>query len=115
MRILPLVSTVLTLMALASCGAWKPEKLDATTREVIDSRLSMGMSVDSLRREFGNAVLVDGDESTGAWFVYVDQVCFWCRTPEGFQRSRDVYGRVVHFDDGALSRIEPAKAVSRGL
>ena len=101
------------LSILASCGVWKPERLEASTEAAIDQRLTIGMSVDAFRREFNNAVLVDGDATTGAWFVYVEQVCFWCRTPNGFQRSRDVYARVVHFDDGALARIEPARMVSR--
>lgn len=102
---------VVSMVLLAGCGAWKPEKLEATTAEAIDSRLAAQMALADFQSEFPDAVLVDGSEADGAWFVHVQEICFWCRSAHGFQRSEDVYARVVHFEGGRLARIEAARAV----
>lgn len=102
---------VASMALLAACGAWKPEKLEATTAEAIDSRLPAQMALVDFRSEFPDAVLVDGSEADGTWLVHVQQICFRCRTAHGFRRSEDVYARVVHFEGGRLARIEAAGAV----
>lgn len=91
---------------LGACGMWNTEKLDATTAHVIDGHLPSGMSVAAFQGEFPQAVLIDGDDRNGSWFVHVQRVCFWCRTAEGFQRSADVYTRIVRFEDGRLAGID---------
>jgi len=93
-----------------ACSTWGPERLEATTAQAIDSRLPAQMPFADFKSDFPNAMLVDGDESTGAWLVYAQQTCFGCRTAEGFQRSEDVYARVVHFENGRLVRIEATSA-----
>ena len=105
-KILPLIAA---LVFVAGCGAWKAEKLEATTAGHIDSRLSSNMALDDFRNAFPDAERISGDDQNGAWFVSVQDICFWCRTREGFERSRDVYARVVHFEDGELARIEPSR------
>ncbi len=102
-----------SMVLLSACGAWKPEKLEAATSEAIDSRLTGQMPLADFRSEFPDAVLVDGNDIDGAWFVSAQHVCFWCRTPHGFQRSMDVYARVVKFEDGKLTRVEPASQGGR--
>ena len=56
---------------LAACGTWKAEKLEATTAQAIDDHLPSGMSVAAFQEEFPQAVLVDGDDHNGNWFVSV--------------------------------------------
>lgn len=100
------VLLVLAMAALlGACGAWKPEKLETTTAHAIDERLASGMAVAEFQGVFPQAVLVDGDETNGRWFVHVERVCFWCRTAAGFQRSEDIYARIVRFEDGQLAGI----------
>lgn len=91
---------------LGACGAWKPTRLDASTAHAIDDRLSSAMTVAAFQGQFPDAVLVDGDEINGRWFVHVRRACFWCRTAQGFQRSEDVYARIVRFEDGRLAGID---------
>lgn len=108
-----LANRTLTLLMVAvtalvgACGAWKPAKLDATTAGAIDERLPSGLAVATFRQDFPQAVLVEGNKTSGRWFVHVQQVCFWCRTAAGFQRSEDVYARIVRFEDGRLAGIDP--------
>lgn len=106
-----LVTLAASAMFLGACGAWKPETLEATTAEFIDSRLPARMALADFRSEFPDAVLVDGDEADGTWFVQSRQVCFWCRTSQGFRRSEDVYARVVRFEAGRLASIDAARAM----
>jgi len=100
-----LFSAVLALL-MSACGTWRPDKLEIATATAIDTRLPAQMEFADFRAEFPNAVLVDGDESTGTWLAQVTQVCFLCRTSRGFRRSEDVYARIVHFEDSRLARIE---------
>lgn len=107
----PLVLLLLAVAALlGACGSWKPEKVEAATAHAIDDRLSSEMTVAAFQREFPQAALVDGNETDGSWFLHVQQVCFWCRTAEGFQRSEDVYARIVRFEGGRLAGIDAVGA-----
>ena len=107
----PVLLLVVAVTALlGACGSWKPEKLEATTAQAIDDRLSSAMTVAAFQGEFPQAVLVDGNETDGSWFLHVQQVCFWCRTAEGFQRSEDVYARIVRFEGGRLAGIDAVGA-----
>lgn len=107
----PVLLLVLAATALlGGCGSWKPEKLEATTAQAIDDRLSSAMTVAAFQGEFPNAVLVEGDETNGKWFVHAQEVCFWCRTAGGFGRSEDVYARIARFKDGRLAGIDAVSA-----
>ena len=91
---------------LGACGAWKPERLEVSTARAIDDRLASQMTPGAFRAEFPDAVLIDGDESNGSWFVHVQRACFWCRSAEGFRRSEDVHARIVRFEDGRIAGID---------
>jgi len=97
------------IVLLGACGSWSPEKLEGATALAIDGRLPEQMPIADFRAEFPQAVRVDGDEMNGSWLVLARQVCFWCRTAWGFQRSEDVYARVVRFENGRLATIEAAR------
>jgi len=70
------------------------------------------MSLASFRQEFPGTVLVAGDEGDGAWLVSTQEVCFPCESPNGFQRSTQVYARVARFENGRLVKLEPIESVS---
>jgi len=106
MKLPVMLVAFLALVELGGCGAWKAESLEAATADRIDSRLPRQMSLDEFRKEFPDAQRVDGDADSGAWLVTDHHTCFWCRTPHGFQRSEDVYARLVYFEDGAMVRIQ---------
>lgn len=105
-RQLLLLAALGHIVALSACSTWDSRKLEASTVDMLDKRLRSQMSLTAFRDEFPDAVLVDGDDGDGSWFVHVRNVCFWCRTAGGFQRSEDVYARIVRFEGGRLAGID---------
>lgn len=99
--------TLLLTASLAACGAWKPERYEADVAERIDSRLSVGMSVDEFLGVFPDATRVE--ESGPVYFVAFRETCFWCRDREAFRTSRNTWARVVRFEDDRLAAIEAAR------
>lgn len=97
---------ILTILLLGGCGRWAVERHDAQAAVAIDSRLSIGMSLDGFRSAFPDAQSIEGTGNDATYLVSARQVCFWCSSGDGFVNSEDVFVRVVRFEGGALASIE---------
>jgi hypothetical protein len=97
---------------LVGCGRWHVERYDAEVTERIDVSLPQGMTREQFLATFPDAVLIDEQASGARYLVHKEQTCFWCYSGAGFQRSTDVFARVVIFDGDTLSAVEPAREAS---
>ena len=100
-------SLVLLLLSAAGCGTWNAEKLEQATVASIDDGLRSGMPFDEFRREFPDAMLIRGNETSGDWLVATHKVCFVCTSADGFRRSLDTYTRIVRFEQDKLTAVNP--------
>ena len=95
------------LLSLAGCSTWNGERLEQATVAAIDDRLRTGMPVDEFRREFPDAALISDDDTSSDWLVSTQKICFVCTSADGFKRSRDIYARIVHFEQDRLKTVKP--------
>ena len=100
-------------MLLGGCGRWAIERQDARAAELIDARLPAGMTLQEFGQAFPAAPAVEGSGDRTAYLTTAQEICFWCRSGQGFVRSTDSFARVVIFEDGILVRIEPVHVGDR--
>jgi len=100
----------MVFMLLGGCGRWAIERQDARAAELIDARLPAGMTLQEFGKAFPAAQPVEASDDVTAYLATAQEICFWCRSGQGFVRSTDSFARVVIFEDGILVRIEPARA-----
>ena len=107
LKLLDCSLALLLMLTLAGCSAWTDARVEQATVASIDNGLTSGMALADFRRQFPDATRVGGDEVSGDWLVSAQQVCFVCSSAAGFSRSRDIYARIVHFEQGVLTSIKP--------
>lgn len=100
---------LLTATSLGGCSRWAIERYDAETASRIDTKLEIGMSYSEFSSAFPDAKSMgDGGES---YLVSVENECFWCYSGRGFRQSTEIFARIVSFEGGSLTSIEPLPGV----
>jgi hypothetical protein len=101
---------VLAAAILSGCSRWAIERYDAETASRIDARLEIGMSFSEFRSTFPDAKSMGGNDAD-SYLVSVQSDCFWCHSGRGFRQSTEIFARVVSFESGSLTSIEPLPGV----
>jgi hypothetical protein len=103
------IATVI-LMLIGGCGRWAVERQEEQAAEIIDARLTVGMTLQAFGEIFPEAQRLDADDGATVFLIAETQTCFWCYSGDGFVRSEDSFARIVRFENEALIGIEPVKS-----
>ena len=87
----------------SACSRWSVERQDARAEAVLGDSLQVGTTLHDFRAAYPNAQQVPGTDSDAVFLVTASDVCFWCYSGSGFKESEEVFGRIVHFENGTLS------------
>ena len=102
-QIIGLTLLLVISMSFSACSRWSVERQDARAEALLGDSLQVGMSLQDFRAAYPNAKQVPGTDSDAAFLVTASDVCFWCYSGRGFKESEEVFGRIVHFENGTLS------------